>query len=317
MNYYLIPVKQFIKYKILGKNYMNKNDKNQLEIITTVYNRKECLIRLYKSLVQQDCTNFIWTIVDDGSAEKIEDMVNEWQKSCKFKIKLYIQRNMGKMSAYKKAIDFSKSKWSIVVDSDDVVLSNCVSTLLSRISEIEDNKMEIIGAVFPKGTRNLKNWRKISGKIIDIISLRYEYSIPEAVILVNNKMLRQEFVNLLIPNEKFMSEEVLYNRLAFYGKFIVYLDVFYTSEYQDDGLTVQIFNIWKDSPNGTLKLLTSRYCALGDLPIFFEILGKVKTILNLNAFCMAKDINYLAVTPNKYLSRVLYIPSRIVRAKRF
>ena len=40
-----------------------------LTIFTPTYNRVKTLPRLYKSLKNQSCKDFIWLIVDDGSQD--------------------------------------------------------------------------------------------------------------------------------------------------------------------------------------------------------------------------------------------------------
>ena len=93
--------------------------KEQISIITPVFNRLKELTRLYESLSNQTNNNFIWIIVDDGSEEKIDKIVDNWEKQSKFKINLIVQSNQGKMYAYKNAIKYLSTPWSLIVDSDD------------------------------------------------------------------------------------------------------------------------------------------------------------------------------------------------------
>ena len=47
-------------------------------VFTPTYNRKHILPQLYKSLQNQTCKLFEWLIVDDGSIDGTEEMVNNW-----------------------------------------------------------------------------------------------------------------------------------------------------------------------------------------------------------------------------------------------
>ena len=41
----------------------------RLTVFTPAYNREKLLKRLYDSLVNQTCKDFVWLIVDDGSTD--------------------------------------------------------------------------------------------------------------------------------------------------------------------------------------------------------------------------------------------------------
>ena len=49
----------------------------KLTIFTPAYNRAHTLVRTYESLCDQQCKDFIWLIVDDGSRDSTKELVNE------------------------------------------------------------------------------------------------------------------------------------------------------------------------------------------------------------------------------------------------
>ena len=51
----------------------------KLTVFTPSYNRMHTLVRTYESLCRQDCKEFIWLIIDDGSSDRTDEMVAEWQ----------------------------------------------------------------------------------------------------------------------------------------------------------------------------------------------------------------------------------------------
>ena len=51
-----------------------------LTVFTPAYNRAHTLSRTYESLCKQDCKEFIWLIVDDGSADGTAELVHGWQE---------------------------------------------------------------------------------------------------------------------------------------------------------------------------------------------------------------------------------------------
>ena len=57
---------------------MNTNNV-KLTIFTPAYNRAHTLPRTYESLLDQSCKDFVWLIVDDGSADNTGELVRSWQ----------------------------------------------------------------------------------------------------------------------------------------------------------------------------------------------------------------------------------------------
>lgn len=287
----------------------------KIAIITPVYNRKEDLERLFRSLNKQKNKHFVWLIIDDGSVPALKNVVTKWQREATFNIFYHYQNNMGKMRAYKNAVNLINTGWSIVVDSDDWVDKDMIDILNKAVSSLPDQN---IGVVFPKrmGNDDIEKWQNIPSQI-NIIALRYQYGIKESAILLRHSTLIQAFLKIKLPSEKFISEEILYNYLIKNGEFKTDKHIFYNAEYQIDGLTNNVFNLWLNSPQSTLILLKSRYKAMLTLPFKFRIVGKAKTILNLNAFCLASKNSFWIETPNKVLSAALFFPSLIVKKIRF
>ena len=51
-----------------------------LTIFTPTDNRAYILPKLYESLCKQTSMDFLWLIVDDGSSDNTQELVNRWQK---------------------------------------------------------------------------------------------------------------------------------------------------------------------------------------------------------------------------------------------
>ena len=50
----------------------------ELTILTPTFNRGELLQNLYKSLKEQTCKDFEWVVVDDGSTDDTQVIVEKW-----------------------------------------------------------------------------------------------------------------------------------------------------------------------------------------------------------------------------------------------
>ena len=113
----------------------------QLTVFTPTYNRAHTLPALYNSLVEQ-ITNysFEWLIIDDGSSDNTSEIVNEWIKEYKITINYYKVPNGGKPRAINKAVEWARSPFLFIIDSDDYLADNSVVEFMaSECKKIKDD----------------------------------------------------------------------------------------------------------------------------------------------------------------------------------
>ena len=98
----------------------------KLTVFTPAYNRAHTLPRTYESLVKQDCKNFIWLIVDDGSTDQTEALVRKWQtENSGFEIRYIYKPNGGMHTAHNTAYENIDTELNICIDSDDCMARCC------------------------------------------------------------------------------------------------------------------------------------------------------------------------------------------------
>ena len=101
-----------------------------LTILTPTYNRKKELTRLYDSLKRQTCPDFEWVVVDDGSTDKTEQAVRQWEKDGSIRVRCIRKENGGKHTALNMGISQIDSELTFIVDSDDWLPENAVEIIL-------------------------------------------------------------------------------------------------------------------------------------------------------------------------------------------
>lgn len=116
----------------------------QITIITPTYNRAHTLPRVFESLKNQTFKDFKWIIMDDGSTDNTSSLVAKFQEENLFPIEYYQQPNRHKFLTVLDGIKKVKSKYHIVIDSDDTYPSNALETLYNEVEQIE-NQDEHIG----------------------------------------------------------------------------------------------------------------------------------------------------------------------------
>lgn len=169
-----------------------------ITIFTPTYNRASTLNRLYDSLKSQNTyTRFIeWLIVDDGSTDNTENLIQSFQNERLLNITYIKKENGGKHTALNVGIKKASKEYFFCVDSDDCLEENAIETLINFINTYNPNgiiayKTNIttnspIGYTFPPNLKettlySLINKYKCSGdrSLIYKTKLIQEITIPE------------------------------------------------------------------------------------------------------------------------------------------
>lgn len=232
---------------------MNKD--NLLTIMTPTYNRAKMLPSLYESLCNQTSKNFIWLIIDDGSKDKTEEVVNAYKKEKRLNIQYYYQKNSGKYVAHNTGVLMCSTELFLCVDSDDELLPHAVEIIEHTWKGIKGDS-QIVGIVSP---REMEGHSYFSdppqrGKLMDLYN---SGSLVGETALVFRSCILKENLFPVIADEKFMSEDVLYNILDQRYELFVLNEFIYRAEYQDDGLTRNIQRIHWLNPRSTLLMYKS------------------------------------------------------------
>lgn len=99
----------------------------RFSVFTATYNRASFLPRVYKSLVEQTFKDFEWIVVDDGSTDNTEELIQSYIKEGKLKSITYIKKeNGGKHTAWRAATKIFKGKYIVCIDSDDTLTTNAL-----------------------------------------------------------------------------------------------------------------------------------------------------------------------------------------------
>lgn len=136
----------------------------RLTIFTPAYNRAHTLPRTYESLLQQDCKEFIWLIVDDGSQDNTAELVRQWQSQDNgFEIRYIYKENGGMHTAHNTAYENIDTELNTCIDSDDRLAAGAVRKILTKWESVRDRGYagiigldsdfdgQIIGKGFPEG----------------------------------------------------------------------------------------------------------------------------------------------------------------------
>ena len=119
----------------------------RITVVTTTYNRKELLERLFASLKGQTDQYFTWVVVDDGSTDATEAfMTDVIRERCGLDIRFDRLDNGGKCRALNHAFrEYRQTDLFVVVDSDDYLLSDAIETIRRKAFQYMD--ADDVGAI--------------------------------------------------------------------------------------------------------------------------------------------------------------------------
>lgn len=231
-----------------------------IAIFTPTYNRASLLERCYDSLLDQTDKDFTWLIIDDGSTDETRRIVDVWIREGKIDIQYHYQENGGKHKAHNTAVENCTAEYMLIFDSDDMLDKTCVAVLKSYVSAIDSNS-DVCGLIGDK--YQMKNHKLIGDQMpsgIEVINgrdlyQRYGYK-GDTLRLYKVKVLK-EFLFPIIPNEKFIYENVVFDQIdARYSMKIIHERLYYC-DYRPDGYTANAAKIKLLNPLGYSLSLSS------------------------------------------------------------
>ena len=103
-----------------------------LTIFTPTFNRASLLPRLYQSLKNQTCKDFVWLIVNDGSTDDTDEVVQHFIEENSIEIQYIKQKNQGMHGAHNTAYKNCKTVLNTCIDDDDKMPENAVELILNK-----------------------------------------------------------------------------------------------------------------------------------------------------------------------------------------
>ena len=257
-----------------------------ITVFTPTYNRGYIIHKLYKSLCRQSLTDFEWLVVDDGSTDNTQELIQSFISGEKINLRYFYQENAGKHIAINRGVLEAQGDLFFIVDSDDYLTDDALQILNQHYLTIAEND-NFAGI---SGTRITPNGNRIGGSlpfqqfdcsIVDFV-YRHGYS-GDMAEAYKTKVLRQ-FPFPHIDDEKFCPESLVWNRIAQKHKLLYFNQGIYVCEYRPDGLTAKITRVRMQSPVASML----HYAELSKHPV--SLWQKIRAGINFWRFaaCSAK-----------------------------
>jgi len=260
----------------------------KITVFTPTYNRENTLLRLYDSLVGQTYKDFEWLIVDDGSTDDTEKLVQKWFTENLITIRYFKQENGGKHRAINRGLDLAEGELFFIVDSDDFLPDNSLEIIKSYSNKIRGS---IVGVA---GRKQYADKSKIGGEfgIKEFVSNHIEKrtlkgAMGDLAEVVKTDVLKQcKFPDF--EGERFCAEGLMWNKLAKIGDLYFFDVTVYTAEYLEEGLSSNSIRNRRKSPLYAMQLY-SELAQDKRLPLKL----KIRTYINFWRFSFFSQLSFI------------------------
>ena len=270
-----------------------------LTVFTPVYNRAHTLPRTYESLCIQDCKDFKWLIIDDGSTDGVESLIREWQKKDNgFEIQYIYKENGGMHAAHNVAYEHIVTELNTCIDSDDCMAEGAVQSIVKEWKKVKDKgyagligldadlKGELIGKGFPKDLKETT-----------LVGYYAAGGIGDKKLVYRTDVIKKYPPYPVFEGEKYVSLAYIYRLIDQDYKLAVLDKVLCNVEYQNDGSSATMWKEYIKNPKGFAfwRKVCMKY------PESYKRLV-IDCIHYCSSSIIAKNRNYIKESPRKMLT---------------
>jgi glycosyltransferase involved in cell wall biosynthesis len=222
-----------------------------LTVFTPTYNRAYCLSKCYESLKCQICKDFIWLIIDDGSTDQTEQLVNNWMDENVIEIRYHRQENQGMHGAHNTAYKLINTELNVCIDSDDYMPDDAVEKIINfwnkygnfQVSGIigldADTNGQVIGTKLPQHLKRST-----------LFDLYNRHGVTGDKKLVYRTELAKQYQYPIFQNEKYVGLAYKYYMLDKQYELLLMNEVLCCVEYLPDGSSRNMLMQYRKNPNG-------------------------------------------------------------------
>lgn len=224
-----------------------------ITVMTPTYNRAYILDNAYQSLLKQTDKDFLWLIVDDGSTDDTETLVQKWMDEKKIRIEYLKKPNGGKASALNLAIESLNTEYAVCLDSDDMFYPDTIRLAAEKLDTIRDDEA-FCGIVAlrhnPDGTVMGGRDMPRDAKTVTAADLFVKWCLNTELICFYKTAVLQQYRFPTFEGEKFVSPAWMQYKVTEKYCYLPVWEKLCECEYVSDGLTKNKRRVIVKNPNG-------------------------------------------------------------------
>lgn len=211
-------------------------------VFTPTYNRADLLPRAYESLKGQTFRDLEWVIVDDGSTDRTDEIVQGWIEESPFPISYTWQPNRGQHVAINRGVERARGYFFAILDSDDWYVPTALERFLVHWESIPDGEKpgfsgiaalcaypsgQVVGTPFPQDVLDS-----------DSIEIRVRHRVKGDKVAMHRTEVMKEFP---FPEDlgRYVTKSLVWNRRALRYRSRYVNEILAYKEYQPGGMTAR------------------------------------------------------------------------------
>lgn len=222
-----------------------------LTVFTPAYNRAHTIGRTYESLCRQTCKDFEWLVVDDGSTDGTQQLVEGWIAENKIPIRYIYQENQGMHGAHNTAYRNIDTPLNTCIDSDDYMPDDAVEKILACWKE--HGSEDVAGII---GLDVTKDGSILGYKFDDELSTTTVHGYYQRGGKGDKKLVyRTDVITKypeypIFPDEKYVGLAYKYMLIDMDYSMITLNEPLVVVDYQSDGSSVNMYRQYWNNPMG-------------------------------------------------------------------
>lgn len=224
-----------------------------LTVFTPAYNRAHTLARTYESLLRQDCKDFIWLVIDDGSNDNTAEIVRKWQANANgFEIRYIYKQNGGMHTAHNTAYENIDTELNVCIDSDDCMSQGAVRIILKKWEQVRDKGYAgLIGLDADMNTGKIIGTGFTAGMTETTLSDYYSHGgSGDKKLIYRTDIIKKYPPYPVFEGEKYVALAYKYRLIDQDYKLAVLNEILCDVEYQADGSSMNMLNQYYRNPKG-------------------------------------------------------------------
>ena len=273
-----------------------------LTVFTPSFNRAHLLPRIYESLKIQTCQDFIWLIIDDGSADDTRQVVSAFIAENKVEIQYIGQENQGMHGAHNTAYENINTPLNTCIDSDDFMPIDAVEKILDKWKSVADKEKysglvgldadldgNLIGSQFTTDTTTLEDFYLKGGT-------------GDKKLVYRTAVMQKYPAYPLFPGEKYVGLGYKYLLADQDFELVTLNEILVLVDYQQGGSSNNMFRQYYNNPRG-FAFIRKQGMVLSKSPMkrFKDAIHYVSSSL------LSKNSNFITESPRRFLT-VLAFP---------
>ena len=265
----------------------------KLTVIVAAYNVQEYIYKCLNSLVNQTYKELEILVVNDGSTDKTENIIREFERKYR-NLKLLNKENGGLSSARNYGIKFATGEYIAFVDGDDYLNEKTYEYVMLKLLE-EKSELAIFSykKVFENRIKEIKLNKKL---YTDDFLKKLLSKSDEASIVVWNKIFKKDIIlenNIYFENRAYFEDTgFIFRYLCFVKKITIVEKMLYYYIQHISSLTKKFNPLIIDSSRNTYELVKKFYSKEDIEKKYYKEIEDMKLRMDIYIYRFAKKNKY-------------------------